>query len=370
MSVENETIQSDVSAEVDEQGAPLEEQQPESIPDNPISRREAKMAEVHEKRQEEQAEDRAEMARINNLEDDDDGYDEGGEEAQPAHGDGDGGEAGHRSYEEDTQANGWSTRENGERVKRLNVNGTVVELSEEQYDRQVSKSLAGDDKLRKAAEIQQQQLAREKQLQERERRLQESEQLPPPGASEDVKQMVDDALEGLLDGDKDAARDKLLDAISAGRQSSTPNIDEIVSRAATQAEAKVDAKYAKRDADKVAGTAFNNFKSDFSDVIAARNGIENADLEVKRLQRERPEMPLNDMFQEAGRITRELLGLSGEKPTPQIPAGQTNADRLAAKGKISPLPRSRSQRHSQPKPEKRDLSAKAVIERQRAARAR
>lgn len=343
---------------------------PKPEPNDPASRRERKMAELAEKRREERERERKAAALMNDPDltedeydarlkaiqegDDDSGEDEG--EDPPETDDKPAAEQKPKPVEPDER--GWYTRDDGQRVKRLVVNGRQVEMTEEQYDRQVQKALAGDERLRQAAERERQLALREQQLNQQ---SQQSRQQPPSGASSvDFDKALAEYHDALLEGDTDAARQKLGEVFQAGRQSSTPNIEDLVSTVATRvAHSQAQERYRESVL-----TAWDKFQTEYSDIADDDGLLAYADTQIKRLRAENPDGKPEDLFMEAGRLTRERLGLS--KPQPQ-PSGD-RAGRMERKANLKPIPKASGARAPSKAEPKVDMSPQAKIARMRAGR--
>jgi hypothetical protein len=330
---------------------------------DPVSVRERKMADLAQKRIEERERERKAAALMNDPDLSEDEYDarikaaaapdeDEDDEADPKPE-----PAAQKPKATEPDARGWRTRDDGVRIKTLKVNGQTVEMTEDEYDRQLQKEIAGDQKLRLAAEREQQLARREQEIA---RRMQEVSQ-PPKGAAQDVERALSEYHDALLDGDTDAAKAKLLDVINAGRQSSTPNIDDIVSQVATRVEHTQAAKRHKESVEE----GWSTFKRDYSDIVADEGLLAYADTQVKRLRQEKPELSPAQVILEAGRITREKLGL-GKVPAPP---SADRADRMERKANLKPIQRASGARAPSAEKPKVDMSPAAKIARLRAGRA-
>lgn len=365
------------AAEAEAQQAADDAGEPEKpVLNDPASRRERKLAELAEKRREERERDRKAAALMNEPDLTADEYDarlkaiqEGSDEGEDDPGEGaDGPEAQAESANKqdpkpepkasEPDERGWYTRDDGTRVKRLVVNGRQVEMTEEQYDRQVQKALAGDERLRQAAERERQLAAREQQLIQQ---AQQSRQQPPSGASSaDFDKALAEYHDALLEGDTDAARQKLGEVFQAGRQSSTPNIEDLVSTVATRV-AQTQAQERHRES---VLSAWDKFQTEYADIADDDGLLAYADTQIKRLRAENPDEKPEVLFMEAGRLTRERLGLS--KPQPQ-PSGD-RAERKERKANLKPIPKASGARAPSKAEPKVDMSPQAKIARMRAGR--
>ena len=346
---------------------------------DPISKRERAMAALAEKARDEREANRKAAALMNEPDLTEEEYDSrleqernesqpaGEEEAAAA----EAGQASPNAEPEPPAAqNGWYTNEQGQRVKRLMVNGQPRELTEEQYDRYIQKDMAGDEKLQRAAQIERQLADRARALQERERQLSQSAQTPPDqGASdEQVEQLLTEYHELLLDGDTDAARVKMREIMKAGRSNPTPVDPAAIAR---QVATQVKTEQAREAHDKSVKDAWAAFKQDYSALLSDDGAMAYADAQIKKLRAENPGMPHKDLFLTAGKLTAERLGLSGErKPSADTKAAAdaARAERLERKGKITPLPGAVGKRNTGKPKVDVDHSPAAKIARMRQAR--
>lgn len=375
----------------DVSGAAQTEQQPEAsteTPDTaeestrvegPLSRRDQRMAEIAEKAKTEREAGRRAAALMNDPELTEEEYDaeiaardsqgDAGEPESPKPDDAavTADQEGQKASQAEAPATptGWRTREDGVRVKTLKVNGEPVEITETDYDRYIQKDIAGDQKLRLASEM-------ERKLREREQNLQRLEsqlKTPPaqPGASdESVKKLAAEYHNALLDGDTDAADAKLLEMMQAGRQSSTPNIDEIASRVATQ----VERTQQQREQVSSMEEGWTKFKTDYPEIVGHDGRLAYADSIVKRLRVEKPNLKPGEVILEAGRIAAEELGIKKPEAAPPVVTqpGSTRDERMERKSKIRPLPQASGARHERKEAPQMDMSPSAKIARLRQSR--
>lgn len=333
------------------------------ILNDPASRRERKMAELAEKRREERERDRKAAALMNDPDLTEEEYDsrlraiqDGSEEEGPPE-TSDEPAAEQKATPSDPDERGWLTREDGTRVKRLVVNGRQVEMTEEQYDRQVQKALAGDERLRQAAEYERQLRQREQQLIQQ---AQQSRQQPPSGASsDDFKKAIAEYQDALLEGDPDAT-EKLYQVFEKGRQSSIPNIEDLVAQVSTRV-TEIHAQERHRES---VQSAWDKFQSEYAEIVNDDGLIAYADTQIKRLREENPGGDPEFIMMEAGRLTREKLGLSSQKPQPS----GDRAERMERKANLKPIPKASGARAPSKAEPKVDMSPAAKIARMRASR--
>lgn len=363
-------------------------------PQGPINKREAAMARLREKRQEEREAGRKAAALMNDPDLTEEQYDaqeadqvaasdgenDEGEDLSPAttpaedgiDGDvvaGDELESAQGAEEQSTDGPestqdavpaGWDRRDDGVLVKRLKVNGEIRELTQEEYDRQLSKELAGDQKLRLAAEKEQQLRQLEAELN---RRQQQSQEQPPakPAAVPDLDEAFDGFVSAFYEGDADAARERFK-AIIEGRQTSTPNIDQLIADTAT----RVKAEFAEERHREDLANSYTKFEEEFSDIANDPVLLAAADVVLKDVQTEHPDWDVGDLYMEAGKRTRAKLALD----KPGRPAPRADAERRQRKANLKPVPRAGNAAAVQPAEPQLDMSPSAKIERLRQSRAR
>lgn len=384
----DETIQQDVSdADITDQvdGA-AEASTEEARSNDPVSRRADKMSEIAAQRRAEVEADRKAMFKINNPDAEEGDLGEGSTESPPLEastGQEGRGPAGAKEGVETEGAevtappatkNGWRTRDDGQRVKTLMVNGEPKEFTEEQYDRMIQKDLAGDQKLRMANEIERSLAAKARALEEREKKLsQQPAPLPvDPGANDELKKLTSQYSELLLDGETDAANAKLVEIMQAqGRaQGPTPNLDQIVEQATTRAAERLEQRQAQKAHEKSVSDGWTEFKKEYTDVLDDPDALAFADIQVKNLRTRNPEWTPDKIIMEAGKITRERLGLGGGRQQPSTggDGSDARAEREARKANLKPIPKSGSMRHKPSEKPVVDYSPAAKIERMRAGR--
>jgi hypothetical protein len=367
--VTDETIQKDVSAEdqVVDQQPEQEASEPEFDPRGP---RERKMAEVAEKRRAQMEADRKTMALVNDPDLTEEQYDakqvadESGEAAVAAAGgvtaeSEDGPALKAEPEEQRPERRGFEDRGDGTLVKKLKVNGRVVELTEDEYDRQLAKDLAGDQKLRMAAE-------QERALREREERIARTEQQmktqepPAPGAAEvDIEQALSEYHDAVYAGDTDEAKAKLKAVLAQARPSSTPNMDELVTTISTRVKEEAEAERYREYVDK----GWDQFKKDYADVATDPKKLAYADAVLKEVYAEHPDWTPDKVILEAGRMTAEDF-----KPTPTTDSHRDEV-RLDRKANLKPVPSSGSARKQSDRAPQVDMSPAAKIARMRTNRA-
>lgn len=360
----NETIDTDVSAEDQVEG-----QQPVVTPEAPaaaesqLSRRDQKMKDIAEKRKAERDAGTKAAALMADPELSDDEYDAKlaarnepdsqhaesteQEEATPA----ENGEAGHPPAAE----------EHSSKTRKLKVNGQLVELSEADYERHLSKDLAGDQKLRQAAEAERSIRQREQDLERREAALRQPPK-PPGSDAPDVDAAIDGYVEAIYSGDADAAKQKLKLALAAGRQTSTPNIEELVKQAVTRDQQSRDIQRRNENAQE----GWQAFSSEYAEIATDDVKIAAADVHLKKVLAENPELSPKDAILEAGKRTRAMFSPPRDVSNPT--AKHTDASRIDRKAQLTRVPKSGTPAARAEAPQI-DMSTKAKIQRARAARA-
>jgi hypothetical protein len=185
--VTDETIQTDVPAATEAQTDATAAIETPAVEEavNHASRREQRMAQVAEKRKAERDDGMKAAAQMANPELSDEEYDAqlAAANQRPAEDGADPVDGNLGPEGSETAADPDVDAENGEagtdqpaaeeqpKTRKLKVNGQILEMTEEEYERQLSKDLAGDLKLREAAQRDQQLRDREAELQRREQAL-------------------------------------------------------------------------------------------------------------------------------------------------------------------------------------------------------
>lgn len=235
-----------------------------------------------------------------------------------------------------------------EKMYRLVVDGQEVEKPESWMIAQSQKLLAADRRLAEAAR-EKQELLREKELlqQEQARRQQELQQQSKPpeqsGASDDVNELVNQALEGIYSGDDDAAR-KALAQLAAGRH--TPIQQDEIDRRVRQA---VEAVTTEQERARELKSAADKFKTEFNDIASDPELWEMADRYTLDVANEHPEYAPYQIMQEAGNRVRKWIsryrgeaGLSDRTQRKRQAMGAVpSANRAAALGQDEPPPKTR-----------------------------
>jgi len=371
-----------------EQGGEQQEA-PKPVLNDPVSRRERRMAELSESARQERERNRKSAALMNDPDITEEEYDakleairtdsaavkdserqaleehehKGGDDDDPAAAQGhkasaQGEEGQGEQAQRPSPRPGWDLNDQGQLVKKLKVNGRVVELTEKQYDEQLAKDLAGDEKLRRANEKERQ---LEQELERRDRGLREQHQ-PPSGADDEAfEAALSEYHEAVYAGDTDKAKEKLREIARAGRQSSTPNIDDLRSSISRQVRDDIEQEQQEKDVQK----GWSAFQEEYSEIASHEKRLAYADIHLKEVQAEHPEYSPADMFMEAGRRTAEELGLAKKKTA----GDDTARERLNRKQHLSSVPRSNSARAPVEERPKVDNSPEGKIARMRAARA-
>lgn len=339
-----------------------------------VSRRERRMAEVADRAREEREKDRKSAALMNDPDLTEEEYDaklnairEGVEEQRTRdHADPDAGEApdiaaqGEEGKPKADPRPGWEIRESdGKPVKKLKVNGQIRELTEEEYDRYLAKDLAGDEKLRQAAQREKQ---IEAELEKRDRKIREQHQ-PPTGADDEAfEKALSEYHDAVYSGDTDAAKEKLREITRAGRQSSTPNIEDLTASVARQVRDDIENERQENDVQ----DGWGRFQREYPEIVSDNKRLAWADANLKEVMADSPELSPAEMFLEAGRRTAEELGIKRKDPV----ESKSNDERLQRKRNLSSVPRTNSARApTAPEKEKVDNSPEGKIARMRAARA-
>lgn len=375
--MDDETIQQDVSPDVEGQ-EPEAQAEP---PKGPRNIREDRMADVARKAAELREEETRAWREMNGTpepvseETDPDGpasEDEPEELAPAAEAtDGDAEElpsdehAGSPTGEE--QQTGWYNREDGTRVKRLKVNGEIKELTEEQYDRAISKELAGDQKLRLAAEYQRKLEEREARLQQMEQQSAQPRELPQGQSAEALQSHLKKYHDAIYEGDTDAASTIMQEILdSAGRQTSTPNIEALVDQAATRARQSIEEERQTASVNR----GWERLQQDFPALVNDDANLAYADAILKSVRAENPQWEPEQVILETGRRASEKLGLSKKAAQDERPAQSSQTvSRMERKAQLKPIPKGSTTAHKPKQEPQMDMSPAAKIARLRAGRA-
>jgi len=261
------------------------------------------------------------------------------------------------------ESTGWHTRDDGTRVRRLKVNGEIRELTEAEYDRAVGKELAGDHKLELANRMQQQLYEREQRLARRESMLRQPP--PDPGADADLAKALDEYHQAVYEGDADAARERLMRVMQAGRGSSTPNLDALADEAADLAAERMTA----RTRQQSMKDGWAQFQEKFSDIASNPARLAYADVHLKEVRANHPDWEPAKQILEAGKRTAEELGLGQPAGRDQVSGGTGRDERMERKRNLKPLPKPGGASSARQERPRIDMSPAAKIARLRAGRA-
>lgn len=257
----------------------------------------------------------------------------------------------------------WKMNDQGQRVRSLMVNGQPVELSEDDYERHLQKDLAGDAKLRHAAEWEARLREQEAELSQRQNSRQEQGGNLPGEPDDERAALLELATtyqDQLLEGDTEEAAASLVDAMLAvkGRSDPTLTPDEL----AEQTSQRVMERMNQQEIEKDVQTGWDAFQNDYPKIAESETLTAAADVHRARLIEKHPDWLFSKVIAEAGRLTTEEFGLN--------PPATTDEDRLARKAKLTPMPRAQQTRtHVQEKAPVKDLSPAATVERMKAGRA-
>lgn len=395
----DETIQKDVSAEAKaenaetaqpSQGAEQEDDKPVVGFDQPANRRERKMAEIAEKAKEQRESDRKKMALINDPDLTEEAYDsrraaqeeadraasgaaddESGEDGDEQEVRAEEREEGEQEQEREEQPRhipaGFVDRGDGTPVKRLKVNGRTVELTVEEYDRQLSKDLAGDQKLRLAAERERQLQERMNALEERERRAKEKPPEAPGANSEEIDRLSAEYHDAVYAGDADAAKAKLQELLRAGRQSSTPNMDDFIAEASTRIKQEAEAERHRASVQ----DGWQTLQREFPEVAASRRHLAYADEVVKEIVNDPENAGLSprEIILKAAEETARAFNLRPQEKDQGASSTDAVREREARKAQLKPIPSAGNRTKPSDKKPQVDMSSAAKIARMRQSRA-
>lgn len=252
--------------------------------------------------------------------------------------------------------------EDGKVKVRLKVDGKVQLLELDSLTQDAQKYLAGDARLREAAEAKRRNDQTLQQLQAQEAQLKQRQQQPPATAGADDKELDDEAAEFanlVLTGTKEevaAATKKILK--KAARPTAAP-VDEDAIVRKTRAQLAQEA----YDASLVRG--FDRFQKEFKDVFEDDDLRAAADARTDRISNEHPDWAPEQVILEAAKQIREkeqakLKGLTAKPGTKPL------ANRQERKDNLRQIPTQRSAKNETPKAPVPKTRAQIVAEMKRA----
>jgi len=273
---------------------------------------------------------------------------------------------------------GWQAREDGVLVKRVKVNGVEREITEEEYDALAQKELAGDQKLQQAAERERRAVQREQELRQMEQQLREREtalKSSPPDegglSDEEFAKVLKEYHTAIYDGDEDVAAEKFK-ILNQARSSSTPNLDQLTREAAIRAREEVRAELNQEKFRESVNTGWKRFREEYAEIAGNTARLAYADVHLKAVRQENPELTPEAAIMEAGRRTAEELGLAvtrkddSAEPAPESRAND-RASREERKANLKPIPRSSTKAHKPPeKPRAPSTQAEKIAQMKRA----
>jgi len=225
---------------------------------------------------------------------------------------------------------------------RTVVDGQVRLIPLDKARAALQKHLAADIRLQQASQ-------RQRQLDERERQIQQTEAALRTRQAQPTREAVaidDAALErdaaevvrSLVSAPEAEATQKLAKVLKTVRQAAAPQIDPnaIAAQAADVAVRKV----AERDAQRALVDGLNGFVKAYPEIAADSDLYSLADSKTTAIATEHPDWTPEQVMMEAGRLVREKFGRPGPKPR-QPGSGPSDAVRQQAKGKLTPMPQSR-----------------------------
>lgn len=356
--MEQEAIQSDVSAQVQDQAATTEQQT-----ERPLSARESKMAELLAARDVEVTGNASLPGSTEDLPalygTKDDPWDETGSKAVGEQQDD------QQSAQAEQSKSSPIYERDGEQYMRIKVNGEEREVPLAQVQVTMQKHTAADLRLQQASERLREVEARERHLQQQAQQIQQQQRLPVPGVDgADSEALMADAraiIDGLYEGDTDSATEKLAQLL-AGRQAPTLDPHMIQQQAEQAALRTIEQREYMSDLTK----GQEQFAAEFPAIVADDRLFTMADQATIRLSQENPNWSPTKVLMEAG---KQVDGwLKSQRGEGQQPAAILSS-REANKQQLKPLPASqRNAAHVPPREPVVDSSPTGVIARMRGMR--
>lgn len=258
----------------------------------------------------------------------------------------------------------------GKQYMKLKVDGAEREVPLEKVVATMQKDVAADLRLQQASQRLRDVEAREQELLQMQHRIQQSPQLPQAGApgadNEGLRTRLREALDGLYEGDTDAATEKLAE-LFAGRQAPTQQPVDLERAAAVAAERVIQQREYQRDLQQ--GQA--QFVDAFPEIVSDPELFNMADNATIRISQEHPDWSPTRVLMEAGNRVNNWLnqqrGSAGQAPVAAAPAPANS--REANKQGLKPMPAAqRNNAHVAPREPSLDHSPVGVIGRMRQGR--
>lgn len=240
----------------------------------------------------------------------------------------------------------------GRPMLRMKVDGEIVHRDLDAVRANEQKDAAADARLQYAAEWQKDLQQREANLREREAMPTQQTDVSPPPSQQDVDDLdiagiSKDLVNSMLTGSTEEATEKVTEALTqiakrTGQPATPVDVEQIVQRAKAEARAELDADNTKKTTDE----AWNDFKDEYSDVVADDEAFDFADSLTPRIEKEHPDWGPRQVMMEAGKRARDVvvkakLAQKGEEPAP-------DAGRQANKQNLTPLPTARTATYEPP----------------------
>ncbi|MFA5632974.1 MAG: hypothetical protein WC997_15820 [Porticoccaceae bacterium] len=267
---------------------------------------------------------------------------------------------------------GYYQKEDGKLYTKMKINGEEREVAADQIKAYIQKDMAGDYKLQQAAERERRLQEQEQLLRQREAQIQQSlSQRPSPVDAEEAKKQAKAVLDKIWEGDNDAAAEALAEVLQRGNATVDHGriLEAAEARALSAYEQREQAKQQQewqRSVDE--GNQF--LKSQHPEIYSDQRLFDLVNGETARMVQAQqvgdPEFENLTPREIIAKAAQEVQGWMDGRAQPKPSGGGTREQR---KANLKPIPQGLGSVR-QPKPTKEiDTSPAAVIGRMRASRA-
>lgn len=268
---------------------------------------------------------------------------------------------------------GYYRNARGELVTKMKINGEEREVKADHVKAYLQKDIAGDYKLQQAAERERRLQEKEQLLSERETQIQQSlsQQPPKPLGADEAREQAKAVLERVWDGDSEAAAEALVEFLQRNGNAATVDPNQILSAAEQRALTAIEQREQAREqavwqqsVDEGNRFLYEQHPEIYNDqrLFDLVNG-ETARM-VQAQQAGDPTFTNLTPKDIIARAAEQVQGWMDERSSPK-----RNGNRRERKAGLKPMPKGMSRTPSRQKPQEPDTSPAAVIQRMRAARA-
>jgi hypothetical protein len=249
--------------------------------------------------------------------------------------------------------------DDGVEMMRLKVNGQDVERPVSQVLTTAQKHESADQRLQLAARKAQELEQRERQFQQERQQFLAQQAQPSTDAGKPVSDDTYDALlDAIYDGNKETALEKLKE-LDAGRQVPTLDPRQIAYQAKIEAIQEIEQRNTEREQQNSISTGIAWIENEYPQVMQDEVLYHSVDTQTKIIQQKNPTMSPDEVIKQATLSVMQRFG------TPKA----EESSREQAKSNLRSQPtRAANARYTPPKKEEVDMSAEAVIEREKARR--